>query len=403
MTGSDAASDGKADASRRKLAGTALFGFAVIAVFAGVALATAAIVRQPNLEGTLSGVFGGFLAALVIMGAGAWVTLWLARTPKPAPDPQAGADIEASLKGVLDELEKARLDTVEQINQRAMWRIPLCVAGGVGLIAMGQFGGDPPEIEEMIGLILVPGFGGYMWASLELSAKYGRLYKDKVLPRLAASFGDLSYRQAVAPDLSVLADEGVMDPYDRIFADDELHGTHRNLPLNIVELKTERGSGKSKQTPFNGLIVTLDLPRDTGAVTTVAPELGGLGNFIKRMGAAHRERIRLEDPVFEKIYEVYGTDQVAARALLHPAFMEKFLKLGELPDFERPLMLCQGRTMQIIMPKRMGRDLFEPPSFEKPAATRATLVKLKEDIAAVVALADSLIDLDHRFEVMARR
>ncbi|MDP3740154.1 MAG: DUF3137 domain-containing protein [Hyphomonadaceae bacterium] len=397
------ASEDIAGKLRRKMAGGALFGFAVMAVFAGVAIATAAILRNPNLEGILGGVFGGFFAALLIMGAGAWVTIWLAREPKAAPDPEAGADIEASLKGVLDELERARLETIRQINMRAMLRVPLCVAGGIALATYGQFTGDPPDFEELVALIVVPGLAGYAWASMELSGKYARLYKDKVLPRLAATFGELSYRHAVTPDIASLVDEGVMASFERVHADDEIFGTHRNLPLNIVELKTERGTGKSRRTLFDGLLVTLSLPRDTEAVTAVSPELGGLGNFFKRVGATRRQRIALEDPVFEKIYEVYGNDQVAARALLHPAFMEKFLALGELPDFERPTMLCEGRIMHIAMPKRFGRNLFEPPSFRKPAATRAALVQLEADIHAVVALADSLIDLDHRFEVMARR
>ena len=385
------------------MAGSALFGFAVLAVFAWVAMATASILNTPGIEGILGGVFGGFFVGLLIMGAGAWVAMWMVREPPPPPDPQAGADIAASLKDVLDELEASRLETIRQVNARAALRVPLCVAGGVAFGIFGQFTGDPPDFVEMLSLIAVPAMAGYLWASLALSSKYARLYKDSVLPKLAATFGPLSYRQAVVPDLSDLSDEGVLEPFDRVIADDEIFGSHRNLPLNIVELKTEKGSGKSKQTPFNGLLVTLSLPRDTNAVTAVVPELGGIGNFFKRMGAAHRERISLEDPVFEKIYEVYGTDQIAARALLHPAFMEKLLALGELPDFERPFMLCNGRVMQIAMPKRMGRDLFEPPSFRKPAATRAGLVQLRADIAAVIEAADALIDLDHRFEVMARR
>jgi hypothetical protein len=55
------------------------------------------------------------------------------------------------------------------------------------------------------------------------------------------------------------------------------------------------------------------------------------------------------------------------------------------------------------MPKRMGRNLFEPPSFQKPAASRETLIQLRNDIAAVMAAADAVIDLDHRFAVMERR
>ena len=66
-------------------------------------------------------------------------------------------------------------------------------------------------------------------------------------------------------------------------------------------------------------------------------------------------------------------------------------------------MLCDGRVLQIAMPKRMAKNLFEPPSFSKPAATRATLAQLKTDIACVLKAADAVIDLDHRFEAMAQR
>jgi hypothetical protein len=43
--------------------------------------------------------------------------------------------------------------------------------------------------------------------------------------------------------------------------------------------------------------------------------------------------VKLEDVEFERIYEVYSTDQIAARALPHPALMERLLKLGQRGDF----------------------------------------------------------------------
>jgi hypothetical protein len=79
--------------------------------------------------------------------------------------------------------------------------------------------------------------------------------------------------------------------------------------------------------------------------------------------------------------------------------MEKLKALGELQDFERPQVLCAGRLLQIAMPKRTRANLFEPPSFSRPAATREQLVQLEKDIAGVLAAVDAVIDLDHRFEV----
>jgi hypothetical protein len=208
---------------------------------------------------------------------------------------------------------------LEAVNRRALWRVPVCVAAGAGIMVLGQYSDDPPDLSEAIGMMILPGIGGYVWASFPLSSKYARLYKDKVLPRLAASFGSLSYRSAIAPDLAQLKQECVFRKFNEIEADDEIFGTHRTLPINIVELKLTHRAGKSSETTFDGLLVTLELPRDTGAVTAVVTDAGGIGNFVDRQKGQHRQRVRLEDPRFEKVYEVYGTDQVASRALLHPA------------------------------------------------------------------------------------
>lgn len=386
-----------------RLARSVLMMAVALALVGGVGIAVAGIMRDGSLGGIFGAVFGGFVLALAIMGAGAWGALTLARSSK-IPDTVGGEAIEADLKDVLVEVERTRLETVEAINKRAMWRVPLGVLGGIAFLILIQMQPDnePPDIFEMVMMIGFAGVLGYWWASAGLSARYTRLYKDKVLPRLAATFGALDYRSAVMPDLARLQAEMIFRDYDAADADDEIFGTYRNLPLNIVELKLEKKSGKNSRTIFSGLLVTLDLPRDTGATTAVISDAGAVGNFMDRQKSQHRQRVKLEDPVFEKVYEVYGSDQVAARALLNPAFMERLLKLAQLPGFGVPLILCAGRVLYIAMP-RVGLDLFEPPGFRKPAATHEALVALRKDIAAVLAAADAVIDLDHRFEIAQRR
>lgn len=383
------------DKSRRKMAGSALAAFAAVGVAAWIAVAVGAIIRKPGWEGWLTGIFGGFFVGLLIMAGGAWTAISLARAPKPPDDFTPPSDPE--LAAVLAELETARQDTLRQIKALASWRVPLGAAGGIALWVAGLFTDDPNGTFDLIGFIVFGGIAGYVWASLQLSNQYEKLYKTRVLPKLAASFGDLSWRPAVMPDLAQLRTENIFREEGLGIADDEITGTWRGLPLSIVELKLEQRRGKNKTILFDGLVVILDLKRDTGGVTAVVADGGSFGNLRDRMTANGRKRVALEDPVFEKIYEVYGTDQVAARALLHPAFMEKLLALGELPEFSRPLALASGKRLTFVMPKRIPRNLFEAPSVSKPAASRDALTALRKDIEAVLAAADAVIDLDHRF------
>jgi hypothetical protein len=81
--------------------------------------------------------------------------------------------------------------------------------------------------------------------------------------------------------------------------------------------------------------------------------------------------------------------------LLTPAFMERFLQLAESGRFGAPIGLVEAARMLLAMPKGAVGDLFEPPSYLKPAAGRDALRALSADIQHVLAVADAVIDLDY--------
>jgi hypothetical protein len=47
-----------------------------------------------------------------------------------------------------------------------------------------------------------------------------------------------------------------------------------------------------------------------------------------------------------------------------------------------------------VIPKQGSINYFEPPSVFRPAAGRGAVKRLDEDIAAVLAVADAVVDLD---------
>jgi Protein of unknown function (DUF3137) len=91
---------------------------------------------------------------------------------------------------------------------------------------------------------------------------------------------------------------------------------------------------------------------------------------------------------------VYGSDQIEARALLTPAFMERFTALASGLGFSPPAALAQGNRLTAALPKRIMGDLFEPPPYWKPAGGGEALLSLSRDIEAVLKMADAVIDLD---------
>lgn len=387
---------------RRGLARLTLVACGVAAVVIFVLVLISSMHKTPGIGGLLSGIFGGLFAALLVGGGGAWIAMSLVGV-KPAPrvDDKTADELMSALHPVLAGLEAARLEVVRQINARAAIRVPVGAAAGFGIWCLEQIGGRPDEdgIAGIIwGAICLVGFGaiaGYALAARDGSAAYARLYLGRVLPLLAARFGALSFRSPAHIDLRAFSSERFFDDYDSAVSDNEFFGTHRGLPISIASLLLTSGSGKELRVSFEGLLVEVTLPRVLQATTTVIASTGAFEQLRRWLKASDRQLVALEDPRFEAVYDVWSTDQIAARALLTPAFMERLLALsGSAANIDgRPLVAARGNRLTLAIP-RYGRDHFLAPGFRKPAASRASLIALYDQIAGVLVVADAVIDLD---------
>jgi hypothetical protein len=387
----------------RKALQSAQIGRIVFAAFLGLAaiawigIAVSANARMPGVVGVLTGLFGGFFVALLIAAIGGGVALKLSEPERVRLQPVSLEGLEPELAAILSDLEVHRVDIVRQVKERSAWRVPACAAMGLCVWTLAGLIGTPGGVADFVMIMVIGGVIGYLWSSQELSKQYTKLYRQRVLPRLAASFGEITWRPAVMPDLARLEAEHIFRAHGEAHAENELAGTYRGLPIHIVELKLDNPDKKKETPAFDGLLIDIQLERDSRATTAVVTDGGVFGNFRDRLSANGRQQVKLEDPEFERVYEVYSTDQVAARALLHPGLMEKFLSLGRLRSFGAPVMLVSGKRMTIAAPKTAARSLFAAPSFTQPAASRQALVQLREDLVTVLSVADAAVDLDHRF------
>ena len=62
--------------------------------------------------------------------------------------------------------------------------------------------------------------------------------------------------------------------------------------------------------------------------TVVRKDSGIIGNWFKKKFSSLKN-VKLEDPNFEKMFEVYSDDQVESRYLLTVTFMERLKELAE--------------------------------------------------------------------------
>lgn len=158
--------------------------------------------------------------------------------------------------------------------------------------------------------------------------------KQQVLEELS-KFLEIEYQ--VKPNSSVINDYkglSLIPSYDEQTLEDGFAGIAEGVDFNLFEanlvnVSRDKDGKKSRTTVFRGLLAKFDFHKDFAGTTIIKNDMTGIGNFLT--GWSNKgNRVKLEDPDFERKFEVYSTDQIEARYLLTPAFMERILHLTRL-------------------------------------------------------------------------
>jgi|GEM_PF-1184603 len=380
---------------------------AVLGLIVWVKVIALSVQQTPGLEGWLNGIFGGLFGGLstvlivLLPGYVMWPFFKEAQqdgVTGAAPDGESG-EADAELEQTLVELEAVRQQARSQVpTPSPKFAFIGALAGFLWFIIGGAS-------FSVVGLLLSIAFGaaagvliGYGPAAAKLfrlDAIYGNLYLQRVLPKLLSGFGQLGWRRPAQPPLDEFRRYRLFPQWNSVYAGDEIHGDYRGLPLSISELNLISSEGGSHSV-FRGLVVALALPRGLRGITVVTSYQGVFAHFAERwrenaVQSSPLQSVHLEDPEFAKAYQVHATDQISSRALLTPAFMERFKALAE--RLGAPALLVEDNRL-ILALATDSRNFFQPPIYGEPATARARLTQLREDIATLLRTADAVIDLD---------
>ncbi len=154
---------------------------------------------------------------------------------------------------------------------------------------------------------------------------------------------------------------------ERYTGDDYVEGKRDKTFFSFSELHTqyEAGSGKSKhwERIFKGLFFIGDFNKNFHGRTYAWSENNPQLNFLSKIFssfAAGLEKVKLEDPEFERRFIVYSSDQVEARYILSPSMMERMVKLRDMmgPEF---CLSFVDTNVYVAVP--ISDELFEPSVF----------------------------------------
>lgn len=123
-----------------------------------------------------------------------------------------------------------------------------------------------------------------------------------------------------------------------------LQGVHCDIMLGRHATSSRSPYG-GRTTSAGSLFVRLAYPKPFSGITSVLPDYGSAVNLVRPRPYAEKggvARVRLENPDFEALFEVYSTDQVEARYLLTPRFMERVMDLRKRFGHEVRLAFGNG-------------------------------------------------------------
>ena len=126
--------------------------------------------------------------------------------------------------------------------------------------------------------------------------------------------------------LGAFRDSGLVEAFQTATVTHILAGEARGVPFGLAEIALLDAKGYRL---FGGVLASFRLARSRPGLTVVMRDRGIVGNLLERAGSGV-ERLTLEDPAFEGIFEVYGDDQVAGRVILTTTMLERLKALDEL-------------------------------------------------------------------------
>lgn len=177
--------------------------------------------------------------------------------------------------------------------------------------------------------------------------------------------------------------------YHRSSFEDRMYGQAHGAQFESVEAHLEERSRSDKggdkwTTVFRGQLMRIDFPTKTFGRTVVLRDQGWFNK--KRRG--DMKRVGLVDPTFEKAFEAYGTDQVEARVILEPAFMQRMVDLERSVD-GRKIRFAFAENDLFIAVETANRyeagSMFQP--LDQPERTQRIL----NEVGAIYDIVDALV------------
>lgn len=222
--------------------------------------------------------------------------------------------------------------------------------------------------------------------------EFSYLSKSELYRKIIGFFPNLDYQPFTEIDSSIVINSMLFKNFDYIESEDYIKGTYKGVNLELSEIRLTK-IFRTTQTINN-----IEVPIETE--TEVFKGLFFISGMNKKFSSntyilenrwikvfnglpSYLERVVLEDPIFENKFDVYSDNQIEARYLLTPAFMERLIELSNLMNLS-----CCFIGNKFIIALDRKQDFLPNLSLKEPIT-----YELVKEIINEVSILFSIIDI----------
>jgi hypothetical protein len=301
----------------------------------------------------------------------------------PPGDPLSGATFDA----IWEAKVRPELMGLEAARQRAVMIFVIALIGGA-LMAWAEYlfapalvHGRSGGIDMRLPLATLAGVGVLGYAPLAALARTAKADVVQALCRPMAVAYQVTGKEG--PGYDDFMRLRMLPSHTAEKFEDFFSGQRGGVGFDLYEARLTRSAGRSTQIVFQGQLLRLATPRRLLGTTVVLRDASGfLAGNSPPPGLA---KVGLEDVAFEHTFEVYGSDQVEAREVLTPAFMQHLMDA----DAQRGWKLrCAFVGSDLLVAVETG-NRFEIGSMFSSLVDETRMASIARDIEQVFKLIDA--------------
>lgn len=301
-----------------------------------------------------------------------------------------GAFFADEIAPILDDVESARIEARKVFNQRLLICILAAIPTAAALFVFSSVFFDSDVSDGTTGTLAIAIVGAVWWVN-KPRKDFLIAFKRRIL-RPVANFLSFHFWPDGRDFCAGFGDTGILHDHDEREFEDAFAGEHLGVDLNFEEVELINVSHDSKgrkrrTTVFDGIAATIQMNKRFSGHTIVKEDRGKIGNWL--IDSFNKmEAVALEDPRFEDRFEVYSNDQVEARYLLTPAFMERLYAVSQAFDDAKLRACFRDDQLYLLIPYHS--DLFEAASLSKTVLDTDGLRKVLGQIESLRGIIDVL-------------